>query len=98
MFFCVCSLHINTKAARKASVAATILLTMRQIMLSEKIDSVAGDLNGANWYHKGTNVIRDVIHNILLPLPAVGPPLWGPRAHPRGVEGRLRVLESAGNL
>ena len=58
MFLLYVFLHINNDVAKKAGVA--ILLTVREIMISENLDIVTGDLNSAAWDYKGSNFIRDV--------------------------------------
>ena len=48
-FFTVMSLHINNNYAKKRGIGKKILPTIRDVMLDEHIDLVAGDLNGAAW-------------------------------------------------
>ena len=47
--FTVLSLHINNTYAEKKGVAKKIIRTNRALMISQDIDLVAGDSNGAAW-------------------------------------------------
>ena len=47
--FTVLSLHINNVFAKKRGIAKKIIQTVRALMISQNIDLVAGDFNGAAW-------------------------------------------------
>ena len=47
--FTVLSLHINNVFAKKRGIAKKIIQAFRALMISQNIDLVAGDFNGAAW-------------------------------------------------
>ena len=47
--FTVLSLHINNVFAKKRDIAKKIIQALRALMISQNIDLVAGDFNGAAW-------------------------------------------------
>ena len=48
-YFTVLSLHISNIYAKKKGIAKKLILTLRAIMISQEVDLVAGDFNGAAW-------------------------------------------------
>ena len=51
-YFAVLSLHISNIYAKKKGIAKKLILTIRAIMISQKVDLVAGDFNGTAWQHR----------------------------------------------
>ena len=47
--FTVMSLHVSTIYAKRRGIGKKLILTIRAVMLDEKVDLVAGDFNGAAW-------------------------------------------------
>ena len=47
--FTVLSLHVSNIYAKKRGIGKKLILTIRAVMLDEKVDVVAGDFNGAAW-------------------------------------------------
>ena len=47
--FTVLSLHISNIYAKKRCIAKKIIQTIRALMITQNIDLVAGDFNGAAW-------------------------------------------------
>ena len=58
--FTVLSLHINNVFAKKRGVAKKIIQTVRALMISQNIDLVAGDFNGAAWCCRSRNNISTI--------------------------------------
>ena len=84
-YFTVLSLHISNIYAKKKGTAKKLILTLRAIMFSQEIDSIAGDFNGTAWQHRGKDNLSTIdeafLDRILLAPP--GPtPLWGPGSIP----------------
>ena len=47
--FTVLTLHISNIYAKKRAIGKKLILTIRAVMLDEKVDLVASDFNGAAW-------------------------------------------------
>ena len=56
--FTVPSLHIGDIYAKKRGIGKKLILTIRAVMLDEKVDLVAGDFNGAALRSDNSNNIR----------------------------------------
>ena len=79
--FTVMSLHINNTYAKKRGIGKKLILTIRAMMLDEKVDLVAGDFNGAAWRRDNSNsisIIEEAFAGCALPTPPGSTPLWGP--------------------
>ena len=80
------ALHISNNYAKKRGIGKKLLLTIRAVMLEEKVDLVIGDFNGAAWRHticaSTLSIIEEAFTDCDLPLPPGSPPLWGPGAVP----------------
>ena len=80
----VISLHINNNYVKKRGIGKKLLLTIRAVMLDEKVDLVAGDFNGAAWrrtvWASTLSIIEEPVADCDLPLPPGPTPLWGPGA------------------
>ena len=77
--FTVLSLHINNVFAKKRGIAKKIIRTVRALMISQNIDLVAGDFNGAAWRCRSRDnisTIDEVFSDCALPKPPVPTPLW----------------------
>ena len=83
--FTVLSLHINNVYAKKRGIAKKIIQAVRSLMISQDIDLVAGDFNGAAWRCRSRDnlsSIDEAFADCALPT-APGPtPLWGPGSIP----------------
>ena len=97
--FTVLSLHISNIYAKKCGIAKKLILTIRAVMLDEKVDLALGDFNGAAWRCDNRNnisAIEEAFADSALPmLPGPTPP-WGPGAVPgkwADVCGYLKPLE-----
>ena len=78
--FTVMSLHINNNDAKRG-IGKKLLLTVRAVMLDEKVDLVAGDFKGAVWRRSTSNnisIIEEAFADCALPMPPGHTPLWGP--------------------
>ena len=83
--FTVKSLHINNNYAKKRGIGKKLILTIRAVMLDEKVDLVAGDFNGAPWRRDNSNsisIIEEAFADCALPMPPGATPTWGPGAVP----------------
>ena len=83
--FTVLSLHTNNVFAKKRGIAKKIIQAVRALMISQNIDLVAGDFNGAAWRCRSRDnlsTIDEVFSDCALPSPPGPPPLWGPGAIP----------------
>ena len=84
--FTVISLHIRVSYAKKRDIGKKLLLTIRAVMLDEKVDLVAGDFHGAAWRRTTSastlSIIAEAFVHCDLPLPPGPTPLWGPGAVP----------------
>ena len=79
------SLHINNVYAQKRGIAKKIILAVRALMISQDIDLVAGDFNGAAWRCRsrdGLSSIEGAFADCALPTPPGSTPLWGPGSIP----------------
>ena len=79
--FSVLSLHINNVYAKKRGIGKKLILTIRAVMLDEKVDLVAGDFNGAAWRRDNSNsisIVEEAFADCALPMPPSPTPLWGP--------------------
>ena len=75
------SLHINNSYDKKRGIGKKQILTIRAVMLDEKVDLVAGDFNGAAWRRDNSNgisIIEEAFADCALPMPPGPTPLWGP--------------------
>ena len=62
-----------------------IMQTIRALVISQKIDLVAGDFNGTAWRCRSRDnisTIDEVFSDCALPTPQGPPPLWGPGSIP----------------
>ena len=50
--------HISNIHAKKKGVAKKLILTLRAIMISQEVDSVAGDFNGTAIRHTASSLHR----------------------------------------
>ena len=81
-------------------VGKKLILTIRAVMLDEKVDLVAGDFNGAAWRRDNKNkisIIEEAFADCALPMPPGPTPLWGPGEIPgkwADVYGFLKPPES----
>ena len=86
--FCPATLLSRTKQAsccsniyaKKRGIGKKLILTIRAVMLHEKVDLVAGDFNGAAWRRDNSNffsIIEEVFADCALPMPPGPTPLWG---------------------
>ena len=91
------SLHIGNKYAKKRGIGKKLILTIREVMLDEKVDLVAGVFSRAAWRRDNSNnisIIEEAFPDCALPMPRGPTPLWGPGAVP----GRWRTLVDSSNL
>ena len=58
--FTVLSLHISNMNAKKRGIGKKLILTIRAVMLDEKVDLVDGDFNGAAWRCDNRNNISTI--------------------------------------
>ena len=75
----------TTSLPRKESIAKKIIQTVRALMISQNIDLVASDFNGAAWRCRSRdkiNTIDQVFSDCALPTPPGPTPMWGPGAIP----------------
>ena len=81
-------LHINNHFAKKRGNGQKLLLTVRNVMLQEHVEMVAGDVNGAAWRRQSCSdpvppsIIEETFVNTSLPVPRGSTPLWGPGGVP----------------
>ena len=83
--FTVFSLHISNIYAKKKGIAKKIIQTFRALMISQNMDSVAGDFNGTAWRCRSRDnisTIDEVLSDCALPTPPGLTPLWGPGSIP----------------
>ena len=83
--FTVLSLHINNNYAKKCGIGKKLLLTIRAVMLDEKVDLVAGDSTGLRGdADNGINIsiIEEAFADCALPMLPGPTPLWGAGAVP----------------
>ena len=84
-FFTVLSLHISNLYAKKKGIAKKIIQTLRAIMISQEVDLVARDFNGAAWRCRSRvnlSTIDEAFADCALPTPPGPTPLWGPGSIP----------------
>ena len=84
-FFTVLSLHISNIYAKKKGIAKKLVLTLRAIMISQKVDLVAGDVNGTAWRCRSRDnlsTIDEAFTDCALPTPPSPTPLWRPSSIP----------------
>ena len=82
----VVSLHISNIYAKKRGIGKKVILSIRAVMLNEKVDLVAGDFNVAAWRCDNRNnisTIEEAFADCALPMPPGTTPLWGPGSIPR---------------
>ena len=66
------SLHISNIYAKKRGIGKKLILTIRAVMLDEKVDLVAVDCNGAAWRRDNSNnvsIIEEAFADCALPMP-----------------------------
>ena len=66
------SLHISNIYAKKRGIGKKLILTIRAVMLDEKVDLVASDFNGAAWRRDNSNnisIMKRPLLTVLLPTP-----------------------------
>ena len=83
--FTVFSLHINNVFAKKRGIAKKIIQAVRALMISQSIDLVAGDFNGAAWRCRSRDnisTVDEVFSDCALLTPPGPAPLWGPGSIP----------------
>ena len=71
--------------AKKRGIAKKIIQTIRALMISQNIDLVAGDFNGAAWRCRSRDnisTIDEVFSDCALLTPPGPTPLWGPGSIP----------------
>ena len=94
--FTVKSLHMNNNYAKKRGIGKKLLLTIRAVMLDEKVDLVAGDFNGAADATTATILVslkRPLLTALCRCLPA--PPRCGVLEQ---FQARGRTLVDSSNL
>ena len=97
--FTVLSQHVSNMYAKKKGIAKKLILTLRTIMISQGVDSVAGDFNGTAWRCRSRNnlsTIDEAFADCALPTPPGRPPLRGPGSIPDIVGIRLRISHITG--
>ena len=83
--FTVLSLHISNIYAKKKGIAKKLIWTLRAIMISQEVDLVAGDVNGAAWRCRSRDnlsTIDEAFADCALPTPPGTTPLWRPGSIP----------------
>ena len=83
--FTVLSLHINNVFAKKRGIAKKIIQVVRALMISQNIDLIAGDFNGAAWRCRSRDNFRsidEVFSDYALQTPPGPPPLRRPGSIP----------------
>ena len=83
--FTVLSLHINNVFAKKRGITKKIIQAVHALLISQNIDLVVGDFNGAAWRCRSRDnisTIDKVFSDCALPTPPGPPPLWGPGSIP----------------
>ena len=71
--------------AKERGIGKKLILTIRAVMLDEKVDLVAGDFNSAAWRCSNRNnisTIAEAFADCALPMPPGPTPLWGLGAVP----------------
>ena len=80
--FTVLSLHIINIYDKKRGIGKKLILTIRAVMLDEKVDLVAGDFNGAAWrrdIRNNTSTIEENFADSALPMPPGLPTVVDPQ-------------------
>ena len=78
-FFTVLSLHTSNIYAKKKGIAKKLIQTLRAIMISQRVDLVAGDFNGTAWRCRSKDnlsTVDEAFSDCALPTP--------PAPHRRG--------------
>ena len=80
----VLSININNVHAKRRGIAKKIIQAVRSLVISQDIDLVEGDFNGAAWRCRSRNNLSSLMRLLLiaLPTPPGPPPLWGPGSNP----------------
>ena len=78
--FTVISLHINNNYAKRSGIGKKLLLTIRAVLLDEKVDLVAGDFR--TTCASALSILEKAFVDFDLPMPPNPTPLWGPGAVP----------------
>ena len=76
--FTVFSLHISNIYAEKKGIAKKLIQTLRAIVISQNIDSVAGDFNGAAWRCRSRDNISTIDQVFFLAVPCLR--RWAPHS------------------
>ena len=76
------SSHISNNYAKKRGIGKKLLLTIRAVMLDERVDLVARDFHGRTTCASTLSIIEEAFADCDLPLPLGSTPLWGPGAVP----------------
>ena len=83
--FCHVLLFVVLQPLVRKSSAKKIIQTIRALMISQNIDLVAGDFNGAAWCCRSRDnisTIDEVFSDCALLTPPGPTPLWGPGSIP----------------
>ena len=83
--FTVLSVHIKSVYAKKRGIAKKITEAVRPLTISQDIDLVAGDFNGAVWRCRSRDHLSSIDEasaDCTLPTPPGPTPLWGPGSIP----------------
>ena len=98
--FTVLSLHINNVFAKKRGIAKKIIQAVRALVISQNIDLVAGDFNGAASHCRSRDsisTIDDVFSDCALPTPPGPTPLWRPGSIPDNWADVCGILKPPGS-
>ena len=88
------SLHASNTYAKMRGIGKKLILTIRAVMLDEKVDLVAVDFNRAAWRRDNSNnisIIEEASADCALPLPPDPTPFVGSWSGSRYVGGRLWI-------
>ena len=84
-YFTVLSQHIRNIYAKKKGMAKKLILTLRDIMISQEVDLVASDFNGTAWLCRSRDNLRaidEAFTDCALSTPPGRTPLWRPGSIP----------------
>ena len=98
--FTVLSLHVNNVFAQEKGIAKKIIQTVRALMISQNIDLVAGDFNGAAWRCRSRDNLRSIdeaVADCALPTPPGPTPFWGPGSIPNNWSDVCGFLKPPGS-
>ena len=97
-----CAVAHQVHYAKERGIGKKLILTIRAVMLDEKVDLVAGDFNSAAWRSSNRNnisTIEEAFADCALPMPPGSTLFWGLGAVPgkwADVGGFLNHLDSDG--